>query len=876
MALPGRRESCYRSLVPSFERGAAPPPSLPDPVQPGFDAFAARSALRSLLVTSIIVALPAFVRTESASYYLTQGGLLLVGATGLLATRRWLGPQGVARGVLVVGWVVAATAAWFSGGAFSPAFHAYSVALTGGAWLALGPRGAIVSTAGAVVVGGLLAAATAAGWTPRPWITHTPWTAWLTTATASAVIAVVQWLELQRLRSANARLHDELARVDAAQRRIADSERRYADIVSTVPGVVFEFEGRPDGRRVFTFVSEGARALFERAPTEVAGDAEILFSHVTDPGDRARLDAAIADASEALRPFEIDGRVRTASGVQKHVRAQALPARLSDGTVRWHGVLTDLTERVKAQRALEASQTALTQSLSMLQAAFESTVDGLLVVDGQGRVVAHNQRFLALWRVPEVIARTRDDGQLLAHVLDQLDDPDAFLAKVRELYARPDAVSFDTLTFRDGRCYERYSQPQVANGEVVGRVWSFRDVTARATEERRRGELERELQQAQTLEALGTLAGGIAHDFNNLLTVILANAEQARLEPDAAGRDTCLDAVHAAGTRAAQLVREIRAFSQPRATDRAVVAVSDVIGSALRLITTTLPKHLTLETSLDPRVTMFAASTQVQQVATNLVLNAAQALGDTPGRVLVTLDEVTADAVPDDTPRPRAARYARLTVSDTGPGIAADVMPRVFDPFFSTRTGAGGSGLGLAVVQGIVRRYHGAVVVESTPGHGATFRVYWPALPPSASVTSPARLGGTDAATPRGRGQHILVVDDEPGIVQIVRTSLTRLGYQVTATTDPQDALARFTAAPDSFDAVLSDLSMPVLSGAALGRRMLDVRPDLPIVLFTGYAAELGPDEVRTAGFRAILHKPMTAAALAEALHRVLPAPAGA
>jgi CheY-like chemotaxis protein len=372
------------------------------------------------------------------------------------------------------------------------------------------------------------------------------------------------------------------------------------------------------------------------------------------------------------------------------------------------------------------------------------------------------------------------------------------------------------------------------------------------------------------------MAGGIAHDFNNLLTVILGNAEQARVADDRAEREDCLDAVQTAATRAAQLVREIRDFSQPRATDRAVVAVSDVIGSVLRLLATTMPKHLTLETSLDPRVTMFAAATQVQQVVTNLVLNAVQALGDQPGRVVVTLDEVLADAVPDQTPRPRAERYARLTVADTGPGIAADVIPRVFDPFFSTRTATGGSGLGLAVVQGIVRRYHGAVAVESTPGHGATFRVYWPALPPEATLSGATRVADGEARAAQGHGRHILVVDDEAAIVQVVRTSLSRLGYRVTATTDPEDALARFTAEPDTFDAVLSDLSMPAMSGAALGRRMLDLRPDLPVVLFTGHAAELGPDEARTAGFRAILHKPMTAAALAEALHRVLPAPAGA
>ncbi|MEZ5416663.1 MAG: ATP-binding protein [Vicinamibacterales bacterium] len=718
------------------DRQAGPPPRRAPQT---FDEFAARSALRSLLFAAVLVLAPAAVRPEFARYYLLQGGLLLAATGVFYALRHRLSARHLARAVLVVGVSVVALAAWVSGGSFSPAYHAYAVALVGAVWLVAPPRVALMATAGMAVLGAVLALATAAAWTPAPWITHTPWTAWATTSTASALIAVVQWLEVHRLRDTNERLNGEL------------------------------------------------------------------------------------DA------------------------------------------------RAKTEQALTASQAALKHSLSLLQAALESTVDGLLVVDREGAVAGYNQRFLALWRIPDALAAERDDARLLAHVVDQLDVPEAFLAKVQDLYARPDAVSFDTLTFKDGRCYERYSQPQVVDGQVVGRVWSFRDVTARVDDERRRAELERQLQQAHTLEALGTLAGGIAHDFNNLLTIVLGSVEQARVDEAPAAREASLQAIEQAAARAAALVREIREFSRPRATDRTVVAVADEVRSALRLLQSTMPKHLVVDTGLEPGVTMFAAATQVQQVVTNLVLNAAQAIGDSPGRITVRLADVAAPSVPAHTPEPRADRYAHLTVHDTGPGIPADALPDLFRPFFTTRSAEGGSGLGLAVVQGIVRRHHGAVAVDSAPGRGTTFHVFWPALPPMPAAPAP-QPPASSATPPHGRGQHILVVDDETAIVGVVTTALTRLGYRATGLTDPREAWARFAADPQAFDAVLSDLSMPYLSGLALGRRVLDLRPGLPVVLFTGHAAELSPDEVRAAGFSAVLHKPMTAVALAEALHRVLPA----
>ncbi len=836
----------------------------------GFDELTARSALRSLWIASLVVSLPALVFTAPATYYLAQGVALLAFAIVLTATRRFLRPQTLARTVLGSAAVVVAVTSWLSGGVASAAFHAYAVALVGATWLVLPLRAALGVTIGIVAFGAAMALATVRAWVPTPLVAHSPWGIWLTVSGAVLLVALVQWLEVHRLRTAASTVTRELARSEVALRQLETSEQRYAEIVSTAPGVVYEFEVRPDGTRGFTFLSEGARQVFDCPPVDLVARAERFFE-MLEPATRHAMEAALAHSSQTLTAIDIEGAIRTPSGTRKWMRAHALPSRQPDDTVRWHGMITDLSERISSEQALRESQAALKHSLSMIQGAFESTVDGLLIVDTAGRATGYNQKFLSLWRMPDVIARTYDVDQMRAHVQQQVVDGEAFVTRAREIYAVPEGVSFDTLSLADGRQFERYSQPQVVDGAVVGRVWSFRDVSLRVSEERRRAELEQALQQAHTLEALGTLAGGIAHDFNNLLTIILGNAEQAASDGPAGDPDANMAAIVRAADRASALVREIREFSTPRPTERTVVAVAETIGSAVQLLRTAMPKNIVVDVRLAPNVTMFTNATQLQQVVTNLVLNAGQAIGDAHGRVDVMLDDVGADEVPETTPRPLADRYARLTVRDTGRGIAADAMPRIFEPFFSTRRETTGTGLGLAVVHGIVRRHHGVITVESTPGSGSTFEVFWPALAP-VGIDAPAAAPSVREAPVQapGRGRHILVVDDEPDIVRVIGEGLRRLGYEVTTATDPRDALAIFTAQPGRVDAVLSDLSMPQLSGATLGRRMLDLRPDVPILLFTGHSAELSPDEARAAGFRAVLNKPMSLAVLAESLHRAL------
>lgn len=848
---------------------------MPTPVASGpatarlnreFDERTARSALTSLWLAVVIVGIPVLIRPESAGYYGIQVGVLLTVAVGLSVSRRWLSPRLLAGTVLGVGTLGIAAATWLTGGPSSPAYHAYAVVIVGGIWLVLPPWQASLATAAVVVSSAAMTSAAVAGLLPSPWVEHTAWSQWLTTSVACLLLAAVQRLEVDRLRSALDAARDQLRRSEAAQQLAAEIERRYADVVATVPGMVYGFEVDARGARRFTVVSNGAQELFECAPERLLADAEVLFGMVDPPDQLAGLEASIAHSLSTLDPWEFEGTIRTPSGRRRWIRGHSVPARSADGGVRWHGVLTDISARKQAEIALLESQTALAQSLSLLQSAFDSTADGLLVVDSAGRVRAYNQRFLSLWRVPPAVAALRDDDRLLDHVRDQLLDPDDFLVRVRELYGHHTAVDFDTLRFKDGRRFERYSQPHVVDGTTVGRVWSFRDVTARHDAEQRRADLERQLQQAQTLEALGALAGGIAHDLNNVLTIVVAHAEQGLHERDDDGRRACFEGVLRGGERAAALVRQIREFSQPRNVERSAIAVADTIVAALGLLRAALPTPIEVTTSLDATVTMFANATQVQQVVTNLVLNAAQALGADAGTIAVGLDTVGAEEVDPAVPRPRADRYVRLTVRDTGPGIPDDLLPRIFEPFVTTKADQPGSGLGLAVVQGIVHRHGGGIAVTTAPGQGSRFVVYWPALAPS---TRPAAARAPRVDVHRGAGRHVLLVDDEPEIARVLSESLRRMGYRVSATTDPRSAVDTFLASPD-IDLVLTDLSMPGLSGVELGRFILATRPDTPVVLFTGYLDGRSRDDIEAVGFRAVLAKPMTPAILSEALHRAL------
>jgi len=411
-----------------------------------------------------------------------------------------------------------------------------------------------------------------------------------------------------------------------------------------------------------------------------------------------------------------------------------------------------------------------------------------------------------------------------------------------------------TRVVEDATC----SPIRAPGGEILGFVAVKRDVTQQVR-------LESQLQQAQRMEALGTLAGGIAHDFNNILTGILGYAELARTDaPAGSDLEASLAEVVRGGTRAAGLVRQILTFSRRSDEQRRPVQVGPVVREALKLLRASLPSTIEFRQAIDSDAAVRASPTQLHQVVMNLCTNAGLAMKERGGVLTVELREITVDeARARETPGAAPGPHLLLSVSDTGTGIPPALRERIFEPFFTTRAPGEGTGLGLSVVHGIVTSLQGAITVYSEPGQGATFRVL---LPRCDAVEPPPRA----AAAPRGGSERVLVVDDEVALVRLTQQTLGRLGYQVTGLTSSQEALDLLRADPSAFDLVLTDLTMPPPTGLELAAALRQLRPGLPVVLCTGFGDAVTADRAADLGIAATAHKPFTAERLAQVVRAVL------
>jgi len=398
----------------------------------------------------------------------------------------------------------------------------------------------------------------------------------------------------------------------------------------------------------------------------------------------------------------------------------------------------------------------------------------------------------------------------------------------------------------------------------------LRDVTDKHKAETTRSQLEKRLRQAQKMEAIGTLAGGIAHDFNNILGAVMLNIELARDDiPTEHPAQEYITALRSSSIRARDLVRQILAFSRQQEHQRSVLRLERVITEAHKLIRAALPAsieiHLRL-TSDGPSI--IADPTQLHQVLTNLCTNAAHAMRERGGLLDIRQHTVTVDAALAATcPDLQPGQYVQLTISDTGTGMLPEVIERIFDPFFTTKDIGEGTGLGLAVVHGIMKDHDGAIVVESVPDKGTIFHLYFPA------VDLPEARSADDSQTiPRGHGQRVLVVDDEDALLKVHQRMLERLGYTVTGFTSPTLALEAFRASPGQYDLVITDLAMPGMSGVDLSRELKNLRPQCPVIITTGYTTSLDPQNLKSLGVAGLIFKPATAATIGEIVHRALSA----
>ncbi len=405
----------------------------------------------------------------------------------------------------------------------------------------------------------------------------------------------------------------------------------------------------------------------------------------------------------------------------------------------------------------------------------------------------------------------------------------------------------------------RANQPTAIRGII-------RDITERRS-------LEDQLRQAQKMEAIGALAGGIAHDFNNLLTPILGFAEilQSELSPESPARQG-IDQIVSASNKAKELVKQILTFSRQQPHEPRPVQIHHILHEAVNLLRASIPKSIEIKESMLKCGYILADPGQIHQVIMNLGTNAYHAMRATGGVLRVEAREMDIGPeilIPGLEIEP--GRYVRLEVADTGIGMDESIRSRIFDPYFTTKKPGEGTGLGLAVVHGIVKHHNGHITVYSEPGRGTIFHVYFPAV--GAQGTAVAVPSVEQA--PRGH-ERILIVDDEKPIVQLQKSLLESLGYRVTALFSSMDALQMFTRRPDDFDLVITDMTMPGMNGAALSRELLKLRRNLPIILCTGFSELIDEDKARALGIRRYVMKPIVRAEIARVIREILDGPAAA
>ena len=406
-----------------------------------------------------------------------------------------------------------------------------------------------------------------------------------------------------------------------------------------------------------------------------------------------------------------------------------------------------------------------------------------------------------------------------------------------------------------------------AKGLFLGIRTSGRDVTQSKQAEQERRSLEKQLFEAQKLEAIGTLAGGIAHDFNNILSGIIGYAELAAMQTDESRRRGNIQQILKAADRARNLVKQILAFSRHMEQDKKPMDLNMVIREAMKLLRATMPTTIDMRQTLpDESIIVNADSTQMHQVIMNICTNAAYAMGEKGGFMAVSLsrEEMTSDVLSHKL-NLLPGRYARLTIADSGQGIDPAYVNRIFDPFFTTKKPNEGTGLGLAVVHGIVHDHGGSIQVKSLPGQGATFDVYLPLLEEDVVVPEAPKAD----LMPRGN-ECILFVDDEAGLVDLGTEMLSNLGYRVTACADSLDALKIYAASPRQFDLVITDMNMPGMSGSDLASAIFKLRPDQPIILCTGYSDYMNSEKAAQMGIAAFALKPVTSRIISAMVRKVL------
>ncbi len=610
-----------------------------------------------------------------------------------------------------------------------------------------------------------------------------------------------------------------------------------------------------DERMVVTYESPSTTRILGYPPGHFVGKRHFDSLH---PEDQERMKAAFQGmiqgvAHGPLKQF----RCRHANG--SWVTLEALATNLTDNPLIEAIMITarDVSDRVQSELQLR-----------LLSAAVEQSPDPVVITGPEGKIEYVNPAFTRLtgYLLEEAVGRT-------PRILKSGQTPAETYKSLWSTITTGQQWSGQFINRK--KSGETYWESAIISPikDHSGRLTHFlatkKDISALKQAEEVKAKLEARLKHSEKMESLGTLAGGIAHDFNNILSAIVGFTELARL--DAQEHPEILEnllQVAKASSRARDLVQQILSFSRHQRKDRQPVRLQPIVAECLKLIRSTLPAAITIETSIQEAPLMaMADATQIHQVIMNLCANAAHAMRGQAGRLVVGLANFdssveTNAAMPDLPP----GQYARLWVGDSGHGMPPEILKRIFDPFFTTKEPGEGTGLGLAVVHGIVRDHEGIVLVDSQVGVGTTFQIFLPLCAEAEPIAFPEPT----QEVPPGNGQKILFVDDEPALCQSAQKLLQRWGYQPVCHTHPEDALADFREQPDSFELVITDLSMPGMSGIDFASAIIKLRPDMPIILASGFMGQWTENIALQAGIREIIIKPISPYNLGLIINRAL------
>jgi PAS domain S-box-containing protein len=655
-----------------------------------------------------------------------------------------------------------------------------------------------------------------------------------------------------------AQLVNERIELQVARQRIADTESRFVKIAQHLPGAIFQFLMRPDGTFCVPYASEGLKIIYGISPEDVRDDAGEIFAAI-HPHDLEGLEKSILSSAETLSSWHHEYRACLPDGSVQWLSGNANPERLSDGSTRWHGYISLVTERKEQEARYRAS-------MERFRTSFDNAGIGMATLDPSGQWITANPALLAMfgYTLEEMQQLTfqdlthPEDHHIGRDLAPRMLSGEIKVGRATKRYRRKDGdyiwCQLTTALVRD------------EDGQPREFVSQLADITAVRTAEEERIRMDKKLADTAKLESLGVLAGGIAHDFNNLLTGVLGNASLMKFDlPPHSAHYEAVEQIDSAARRAADLCRQMLAYSGKGRFLVHEIDLNTVITDTTRLLEVSINKQTTLRFHLAPQLpTIEADETQVRQIVMNLVINGSEAIGDRPGIVgiatgITRLNAEDTSASPfNDKIKPGA--YVWLEISDNGEGMEPDVVEKIFDPFFTTKFT--GRGLGLAAVQGIMRGHGGAIKVYSEIGKGTTFRLLFPSTANPADVAGPTDHGDHD---PNMTGT-VLIVDDDESVRKVASRILNYFGFDIETAVDGAMGVQKFRRNPRDYAFVLLDLTMPHLDGAETFREMRHLDPNVKVILMSGFNSQEIITRFAGRGLAGFVPKPLDSETLMNAV----------